>query len=62
MDKVSPVCFSLNPFFPHVISICLLRKPKSLSVKAIGFQLSIISGTNTLVLGRRSYKAPEQNE
>lgn len=56
------VCFSLNPFFPHVITICLLRTPKSLSVKTIGFQLSIISGTKTPGLGQRSCKAPEQNE
>lgn len=51
MDKMSVVSFSLNPFFPHVISICLLRRPKSLSVKTIGFQLSLISGTKPPVLG-----------
>lgn len=56
------MCFSLNPFFPPVISVCLLRIPKNLSVKTIGFQLSIISGTKAPVSGRRSYKATEQNE
>lgn len=62
MDKISPVCFSLNPFFPHVISIYLLRRLNSVSVKTIGFQLSIIRWTKTPGLGQRSYEAPEQNE
>lgn len=51
MDKMSLVSFILNPFFPHAISIRLLRRPKSLSVKTIGFQLSIISETKPPVLG-----------